>query len=123
MSQSDKPIHFIGSSKDDICSFPSEVKSQVGHALRIAQQGGKVDYTKPLKGISPRAVEIVEDFDKDTYRAVYTVKLDAAVYVLHAFKKKSKSGIKTPQKDIDLIKARLKTATEHHEKTYKGKKK
>lgn len=123
MSEDDKPIHFIGSSMGDVCAFPDEVRSQVGHALRIAQQGGKVEYTKPLKGISPKTIEIVEDFDKDTYRAVYTVKLEPAVYVLHAFKKKSKTGIKTPQQDIDLIKKRLKTAEEHHQKTYKGKKK
>jgi len=116
----DRPIHFVGSSKDDICDFPAEVRSQVGHALRIAQQGAKVEYAKPLKGINPKTIEVVEDFDRDTYRAVYTVKLAPAVYVLHAFKKKSKSGRKTPQPDIDLIKTRLKIAVEHHRQTYEG---
>jgi phage-related protein len=64
---------------------------------------------------------VVDDFDGDTYRAVYTVKFEGAVYVLHAFKKKSKKGIKTPQKDMDLIDARLKQAEEHYERNYKAK--
>lgn len=96
--QDDKPIHFVGPSKNEISAFPAEVKSQIGHALRIAQQGGKVDYTKQLKGINPKVIEIIDDFDKDTYRAAYTIKLESAIYVLHAFKKKSSTGIKTPQK-------------------------
>ena len=121
--QDDKPIHFVGPSKNEISAFPAEVKSQIGHALRIAQQGGKVDYTKQLKGINPKVIKIIDDFDKDTYRAAYTIKLESAIYVLHAFKKKSSTGIKTPQKNIDLIKTRLKAAVEHHDKTYKGEKK
>lgn len=94
----------------------------MGFALYLAQTGEKHLAAKPLKGFGGAGVlEVVEDHDGDTFRAVYTVKFASAVYVLHAFQKKSKSGIKTPQTDIDLIKQRLKFAEQMH-KQGKGEK-
>jgi phage-related protein len=88
----------------------------LGYALYLAQTGEKHPNTKPLKGFKGASVlEVVEDFDGDTYRAIYTVKLAKAVYILHVFQKKSKHGIATPKQDIDLIEARLKKAKEHHD--------
>jgi phage-related protein len=80
----------------------------------LAQTGQHPPSARPLKGLGSGVVELVEDFDKSTYRAVYTVRFGDAVYVLHAFKKKSKQGIKTPQTDIELIKRRLKDAEQDH---------
>ena len=78
--------------------------------LFLAQTGLHPPSAKPFKGFGPGVIELIEDYDGDTYRAIYTVRLDTAVYVLHSFKKKSKQGIKTPQSDVDLIKRRLKDA-------------
>ena len=91
--------------------FPDEVRDGVGYALYVAQRGGKHDSVKPLKGFGGAGVlEVVEDYRGDTYRAVYTVRFATAVYVLHAFQKKSKRGSETPKEEIDLIKERLKAA-------------
>lgn len=110
-----KPLVWIGSSLDDLKNFPDEVKDVIGYALYLAQTGGKHSAAKPLKGFTGAGVlEIVDDYDTNTFRAVYTVKLSDAVYVLHSFQKKSKSGIATPQKDMNLIKVRLQQAIEHH---------
>lgn len=99
-----KPVYWVGSSKRDLSAFPQPVKDVVGFALHQAQVGEKHDFAKPLKGFGGAGVlEIVEDSDGETYRAVYTVRLQNAVYVLHAFQKKSRKGIKTPQTDIDLV--------------------
>lgn len=87
----------------------------MGYALHQAQTGGKHPDAKPLTGFKGAGVlEVVEDFDGDTFRAVYTVKLKGVVYVLHAFQKKSRKGIKTPKQDIDLVKLRLKAAEALH---------
>lgn len=110
-----KPLVWIGSSLDDLKEFPDEVKDIFGYALYLAQTGGKHSKAKPLKGFAGAGVlEIVDDHDTNTYRAVYTVKLSDTVYVLHTFQKKSKSGIATPQKELNLIKARLQQAIEYH---------
>ena len=110
-----KPLAWIGSSKSDLQDFPESVKDLMGFALYLAQTGGKHPAAKPLKGFGGAGVlEVVEDHHGDTYRAVYTVRFGDAVYVLHAFQKKSKSGIATPQRDIDLIIIRLQRALEHH---------
>ena len=91
----------------------------IGYALYLAQCGEKHPLAKPLKGFKRAGViEVVENFDGDTYRAVYTVKLAGVVYVLHAFQKKSKKGIATPKQDIELIEARLKRAKEYHSANY-----
>jgi phage-related protein len=87
----------------------------IGHAIFEAQCGGEAPSVKALRGFGGRGVlEVVEDFDGDTYRAVYTVRFVGAVYVLHVFQKKSKRGIATPKTDVELIKARLRTAQAHH---------
>lgn len=110
-----KPLAWIGSSKNDLREFPEPVKELIGFALYLAQTGGKHPSAKPLKGFGGAGVlEVVEDHHGDTYRAVYTVRISDTVYVLHAFQKKSKSGIATPQKEIELIKSRLQRALEHH---------
>lgn len=92
----------------------------MGYALYRAQQGEKHPKAKPLRGFGGASVlEVVDDYDGDTYRAIYTVRFDEAVYILHAFQKKSKSGIATPKQDLDLIEARLRTAEEMHKQWQK----
>ncbi|AKG67821.1 TPA: type II toxin-antitoxin system RelE/ParE family toxin [Serratia fonticola] len=109
-----KPLYWVGSSKKDLQSLPEEVQDVFGYALHLAQAGGKHSQTKPLRGFGGAGVlEVVEDFLTDTYRAVYTVKFGDAVYVLHAFQKKSSAGIATPKPDIDKIRERLKAAENH----------
>lgn len=111
-----KPIRWIGSSLRDLKSFPAEVRSDVGYALYAAQNGETDPSAKPMKGFGGASVmEIVAPFSGDTWRAVYTVRFKDVVYVLHAFQKKSKSGIATPQKELELIRQRLVAA----EKDYK----
>jgi phage-related protein len=118
-NKSYKPVVWIGRSLEDLKEFPEEVQGEMGYALYLAQTGKKHISAKPLKGFGgAEVVEIVTNFDSDTYRAVYTVKLAGVVYVLHAFQKKSKRGIATPKKDIDLIKERLKKAKQHYQDNY-----
>ena len=115
-----KKLHFIGSSQEDIRGFPEAVKSDIGYVLFIVQKGEKPATAKPLKGFGGAGVlEIIENFDGNTYRAVYTVKFANAVYVLHCFQKKAKHGIKTPQQDINLIKQRLRIAEADYQAYYK----
>ena len=110
-----KPLGWIGSAKHDLARFPEQVVREVGHALYLAQIGEKHRDAKPLKGFSgARILEVVEDFDGDTFRAVYTVRFAELVYVLHAFQKKAKSGIATPPQEIAKIKARLKQAEQEY---------
>ncbi len=110
-----KPLFWIGSSKRDLKDFPDEVQDIVGHALDTAQHGKKHQDAKPLSGFGGASVlEIIEDYDGDTYRSVYTVRFAGAVYALHSFQKKSKKGIETPKPELDLIKGRLKKAEEHY---------
>ena len=112
-----KPVRRVASSKDDVSTFPEDVRRRIGGALWEAQTGLKAPYAKPLKGYSGAGVlEIVDDFDGDTYRAVYTIRFARAVYVLHAFQKKSKKGIGTPKSDLELIARRLKQAQEDYER-------
>lgn len=120
--QGEKPVDWIGSSKRDFLGFPEAVKDEMGNALGVAQFGGKHPSAKPWKGEGPGVFEIVEDFDGDTYRAVYTVKFEKVIYVLHAFQKKSPKGIKTAKGDVDTVERRLKLAREDYEARY-GKKK
>lgn len=122
MTESVKPVSWIGSSYRDFRAFPAPVQDSMGFALYQAQTGGKSLKAKPLKGFGGAAVlEIVSDFAGDTFRAVYTVKFDATIYVLHAFQKKSKAGIKTTAADIDLIARRLRVAeADYRSQTRKG---
>ncbi len=115
-----KRVDFLGSSREDLRDFPEEVKQDIGYALYEAQRGEKPAAAKPLKGFSGAGVlEIVENFSSGTYRAVYTVRFQKVIYVLHCFQKKSKRGIKTPQQDIDLIQQRLRVAEEDYNTKYK----
>lgn len=94
----------------------------MGFALYQAQLGGKHIHAKPLRGFGGASVlEVVENHDGDTFRAVYTVRFPNAVYVLHAFQKKSRRGIKTPKKEVELVTARLKDAEEDYKQWIKGK--
>lgn len=113
----EKPLHWVGSAKKDYLAFPADVQDDMGYALGLAQLGGKHPHAKPWKGEGPGVFEIVEDHRGDTYRAVYTVRFAEAVYVLHAFQKKSKAGIKTPRDDVELIGERLKRAQQDFEGT------
>lgn len=120
MKRERKPIEWIGSSLKDLRAFPEEVKDVMGVALDVAQQGEKHEAAKPIKGFRGAGVlEVIDDFDGDTYRAVYTVKFRGVVYVLHAFQKKSKKGISTPTEEMELVKRRFKSAQEHYEENYR----
>lgn len=106
-----KALIWIGDSRRRLQAFPEPVKDEIGYALWQAQEGTKAKSAKPMSGFSGAGVlEIVEDFDGDTFRAVYTVRLKSAVYVLHCFQKKSKHGIATPRPDLKLIERRLRDA-------------
>jgi phage-related protein len=110
-----RPVRWVGSSHKDVQSFPQPVRLEVGYALYAAQKGETDPAAKPLKGFGGRSVlEVVARNSGDTWRAVYTVRFGDAVYVLHAFQKKSNSGIATPKKEIDLIKRRLAEAERDH---------
>ena len=110
-----KPLVWVATSLADLREFPDEVRQVIGYALYLAQVGQKHLDAKPLKGFGGAGVlEVVEDFDGNAYRAVYTVKLAGVVYVLHAFQKKSKKGIKTPLSELDKVRARLRIAEELH---------
>jgi len=111
-----KPLEWVASSKKDLLSMPPDVVDVFGYALHLAQQGGKHVQAKPLKGFGSAGVlEVVEDDDGNTYRAVYTVRFSNAVYVLHCFQKKSHKGIATPKQNLDLVHDRLKLAQQHAE--------
>jgi phage-related protein len=104
-----KPVVWVGTSHKELKEFPSDVQDEMGYALYVAQIGDKHPKAKPLKGFSG-VMEIRSNYASDTYRAVYTTKIGDAIYVLHCFQKKSKRGVATPKKEIDLIKRRLKMA-------------
>ena len=111
----EKPLAWVGSAKRDFLQFPDVVKDEMGNALGVAQFGGKHPSAKPWKGEGPGAFEIVENFDSDAYRAIYTVKFREIVYVLHAFQKKSPKGIATARRDIELVRQRLRIAQADYE--------
>ena len=106
-----KPVKWVSSAKRDLDGMPEDVKDVFGHAIDLAQAGGKHQDAKALTGFGSAGVlEVVEDTQGDTYRAVYTVNFAGWIYVLHCFQKKSKSGVSTPKPDMDLINSRLKIA-------------
>ena len=111
-----KTLFWVASSKKDLMKMPEEVQDTFGYALHLAQVGKKHGQAKPLKGFGSAGVlEVIEDDAGSTYRAVYTVRFQNAVYVLHCFQKKSTHGISTPKPDLDLIHERLKAAQAHAE--------
>ncbi len=107
-----KPLIFVADSHRALLEFPKAVRQQVGFALYQAQMGGKHIEAKPLRNVGAGVLEVVSDHRGDTFRTVYTVRLEKAVYVLHAFQKKSKRGIATPKNIMDLVKQRLQRAIE-----------
>lgn len=107
-----REITWIGDSKENLMKFPKQVMKDIGDALNDVQHGETPPSAKIFKGVGSGVYEIVDCFNTDTFRAVYAVKIGDDVYVLHAFKKKSKTGIKTPKEDVDLIKTRYKKALE-----------
>ncbi len=114
----EKPVEWMGSSRKDIRDCPDEVKDALGYALHLAQQGDTHPDARPMKGVLREVMEIVADDDRATYRGMYTVKLAGVVYVLHVFKKKSTKGIKTPQRELDVIAKRLASARKHYQRHY-----
>jgi len=114
----EKPLYWIGNSLKNLMEFPADVRLHLGAALGVAQFGRKHPNAKPWKGDGSGVLEIVEDHRGDTFRAVYTVRFQGAVYVLHTFQKKSKSGIKTPKADQELIASRLKDALADYKERY-----
>ncbi len=107
-----KFVEWIGSSKKDLADFPDTVQHDIGFALMVAQFGSKHASAKPWKGLGAGIMEIVSNYNTNAYRAIYTVNIGDVIYVLHAFQKKSKSGISTPKEEIALIQARYKKAVE-----------
>ena len=114
MEQKRKLLYWEGSSKKDFKEFPTDVQKDMGVALFIVQLGATPDSAKPWKGLGSGVYELVEDYRSDTFRAVYTLRFGDAVHVLHAFQKKSKSGIATAQPDLELIEKRLKAVLARH---------
>ena len=115
-SSQPKPVRWVAGSKEDLSGFPDDVKRRMGFALYEAQTGRKAPFAKPMKGYTGAGVlEVVDDFDGDTFRAVYTVRFAEVVYVLHAFQKKSKRGIATPRAEILRINQRLRAAAADYE--------
>jgi len=114
----EKPLLWVGSAKNDLLDFPEAAKDEIGVALSVAQFGAKHPKAKPWKGEGSGILEIVEDHGGNAYRAVYTVRFSQAVYVLHAFQKKSPKGIKTAQTDVELVSRRLKAARDDYEARY-----
>lgn len=116
-----KPVHWVGSTLKDVRQFPEDVRSEVGYSLYLAQKGDKGINAVPMVGFGgAKVLEVVIDSDGDTYRAVYTVKFARAIYVLHAFQKKSKKGVGTPKPDMHLITKRLKDAEAHYKQNYEA---
>lgn len=114
----EKPLHWVGSSKKDFLDFPERIIDDVGYALGAVQFGERPPSAKPWKGLGTGILELVEDDRSGTYRAVYTVRYQRAVYVLHVFQKKAPSGIKTARTDVKLIEYRLKIAKRDYEERY-----
>lgn len=114
----EKPLNWVGTSQKDYLAFPLAVQSDMGYALGLAQLGGKHPKAKPWRGEGAGVFEVVSDYAGGTFRTVYTVRFSRAVYLIHAFQKKSKTGTKTPKADVDLIGDRLKRAAQHYAEHY-----
>jgi phage-related protein len=108
MSRTTREIAWIKAARKEFGKFPVPAQRIIARALTVAAEGGKADIAKPMKGLGSGIFEIALPYRSDAYRAIYAVQIDEAIWVVHAFQKKATKGIKTPQKDIDLIKARIK---------------
>ena len=117
-ARGEQPLYWVGSAKRDLLAFPESVKDGIGTALSLAQFGGKHPAAKPWKGAGSGVLEVVENHDGNTYRAVYTVRFRWAVYVLHCFQKKSHRGIRTAKPDVELVLQRLSLARRDHGNRY-----
>ena len=115
-----RPVEWVGSSKANLKGFPEPVRARMGFAIYRAQTGLRHRDAKPLKGFGSGVLEVVARHDGDTFRAVYTVRFEAAVYVLHAFQKKARRGVKTPKQELDLVRRRLRAAERHYRDTHRG---
>jgi phage-related protein len=109
-----RPLFWEGSAKRDFKQFPTEVQKDMGVALFVVQLGGSPPSSKSWKGLGPGVYELSEDHRGNTYRVIYAVRILESVHVLHAFQKKSKSGIKTPKPDVELVVQRFKSVLERH---------
>src|ERR1700679_4357577 len=118
MAPGEKPLYWVGASKRDLMAMPAAVIRHIGTAFSVAQYGGKHPDAKPWKGLGPGILEVVSDFDTNTFRAAYIVRFERAVYVLHCFPKKSTPGIRTAKTDVELIERRLKAARTDYEAKY-----
>ena len=107
-----RPVVWLGDARKNIRSFPPGAQKEMGDELQVIQFGGMPKNAKPFKGVGSGILEIALAFEKNAYRTVLAVQLGESIYILHAFQKKAKSGIKTPQKDVDLIKRRYREAKE-----------
>lgn len=111
-----KPMYFVVEAvRNDLLDVPLPARKEFGHALYLAQTGATHQNAKRLHGFGSGVLEVVENYDGDTFRAVYTLRFAEAVYVLHVFQKKSTRGIETPQKELDTIQIRLQRAQQLHE--------
>ncbi len=114
-----KPLEWLGNTRRAVSGFPKSVRQVIGQALYAAQLGDKHQDAKPLRGFGGASVvEVISDYDGDTFRAVYTVRFRGVVYTLHAFQKKAKTGIKTPRKELNIIKQRLREAQHDYRERY-----
>ncbi len=113
-----RPLYWVTSSKRDLLSMPTPVRRQMGFVLGVAQCGATHGDVKPWKGEGSGVFEVVRHFDGDTYRSVYTVRFEQAVYVLHCFQKKSPSGVRTAKTDVTLVRERLKLARMDYGRRY-----
>jgi phage-related protein len=105
-----KPVVWVGASRKDFDAFPAQVQAEMGYALYVAQRGGRHAQTKLLHGLGSGVVEVLKAHRGDAFRMIYTVRFASGVFVLHAFQKKSKSGISTPKTELDTVLRRLRDA-------------
>lgn len=112
MSRNTKPISWVKAARKAFETFPEGAQVQVLRALTVAAEGERADIAKPMKGLGPGVCEIAVKFRTDAYRAVYALQIGEAVWVVHAFQKKSRKGIETPRHEVDVIKERIKRLKE-----------
>ena len=107
MTENTRPIGWVRAARKALAAFPPVVQDRINSALTIAAEGSKADIAKPLTGVGPRVMLVAVRYRTDTYRAVYTTEFEEELWVLHAFKKKSKKGVRTPRLEVELLRARL----------------